>query len=502
MAGRSPALSEVLIGMLNLVRLRVFRRLALASSALAMAAVGPASGQTLIDLQNLPISDEFSSVAFAVSGDGHVIGGRGRPAQDAWILDDMFMTTFVAPGFAPSVVNDLSGNGTVAVGTAAADHAFRWTAATGATALGDLVGGGGSSYATGVSADGAIVTDAADSPGGTLSFLEAFRWTLTNPATGQGVMVGLGDLPGGDEYSAGAAISHNGSVVVGGASSAASHGGGAGLVPSFEAFRWTQATGMLPLGDLPGGGFYSFANAVSADGSVIVGASTSTASGVSDLEAFRWTPATGMVGLGDLPGGRFDSFATGVSADGSIVVGSSAVAIGNGGLDVFAPFIWDAASGMRDLRTVFSQLGLSLPELTMTNATAISDNGRTITGFGKSVFRTPAGDLRTEAWIGVLPPPSLAADFNEDGVVDGGDLTRWRTGFGTTSGATRMQGNADGDQDVDGADFLIWQRQLGRSAAEAAAGVVSEPSTGVLLFGVLSAIGLARSANRLAIAHA
>jgi probable HAF family extracellular repeat protein len=251
---------------------------------------------------------------------------------------------------------------------------------------------------------------------------------------------------------------------VGGASSAASHGGGAGFFLSFEAFRWTQATGMIPLGDLPGGGFYSFANAVSADGSVIVGASTSTDSGVSDLEAFRWTQATGMVGLGDLPGGRVDSFATGVSADGSIVVGSSAVAIGDGGVDVYAPFIWDAANGMRDLRTVFSQLGLILPELTMTNATAVSDDGRTITGFGKSVFRTPAGDLRTEAWLGVLPQPSLPADFDENGVVDGGDLMRWRTGFGTTT-ATHMQGNADGDQDVDGADFLIWQRQLTEQAA-------------------------------------
>ncbi|HEX6962932.1 MAG TPA: hypothetical protein VF175_13765 [Lacipirellula sp.] len=453
----------------------------LAALALAMILTRTASGQTLLDLQNLPISDHFASEAFAVSGDGRVIGGRGRPAQDAWLLNDTFMTTFVAPGFAPSVVNDLSTDGSVAVGTAVANQAFRWTAATGATPLGDLVGGTGSSYATGVAADGAIVTGAADSPGGTLSFLEAFRWTLTNPGAGQGTMVGLGDLPGGDNYSAGAAISHDGSAIVGGASSAASHGGGAGFSLSFEAFRWTQPAGMVPLGDLPGGGYYSFANAVSADGSVIVGASTSTASGVSDLEAFRWTAGGGMVGLGDLPGGRFDSFATGISANGSIVVGASAVAIGDGGVDVYAPFIWDAASGMRDLRTVFAQLGLILPQLNMTNATAVSDDGRTITGFGKSIFRTPAGDLRTEAWVGILPRPLLPGDFDENGGVDGADLARWRMGFGMTAGAVHTQGDADGDQDVDGADFLAWQRQLGGASTEAATGVVPEPSPEVLL---------------------
>ena len=263
----------------------------------------------------------------------------------------------------------------------------------------------GSSYANGVSSDGLIVTGAADSPGGTLSFLEAFLYTVTNPTTGAGTMVGLSDLPGGDSYSWGSAISQDGLAVVGGASSGNSSAGSAFTI-DFEAFLWTLAGGMIPLGDLTGGGYHSFANAVSADGSVVVGGSTSTASGISDLEAFRWTVATGMVGLGDLPGGNFVSTATGVSADGSIVIGSSAIAIGDGGIDVFAPFIWDAVNGMRDLRIVFAQLGQTMPNLVMTDATAVSDDGLTIAGFGKSVFRIPAGDLRTEAWVGTLPEPT------------------------------------------------------------------------------------------------
>ena len=46
-----------------------------------------------------------------------------------------------------------------------------------------------------------------------------------------------------------------------------------------------------------------------------------------------------------------------------------------------------------------------------------------------------------------------------------------------------MEGNADGDGDVDGADFLAWQRELGSTAAVA----VPEPATLlVLVSGVLT----------------
>ena len=49
-------------------------------------------------------------------------------------------------------------------------------------------------------------------------------------------------------------------------------------------------------------------------------------------EAFRWTTGGGMVGLGDLPGGNFYSDADGVSGDGSVVVGCSDSASGDRGV--------------------------------------------------------------------------------------------------------------------------------------------------------------------------
>src|SRR5262245_39101254 len=54
------------------------------------------------------------------------------------------------------------------------------------------------------------------------------------------------------------------------------------------------AATLQSLGDLPGGSFDSRANAVSADGSVVVGFGDNAA-GYQD--AFRWTAAAGMVGL-------------------------------------------------------------------------------------------------------------------------------------------------------------------------------------------------------------
>jgi len=75
----------------------------------------------------------------------------------------------------------------------------------------------------------------------------------------------------------------------------------------------------MGLGDLDGGTNGSFASAVSADGSVVVGVGTSA----SGLEPFRWTQAGGMLGLGKLAPGDSDVTATGVSSDGSVVVGRS-----------------------------------------------------------------------------------------------------------------------------------------------------------------------------------
>jgi len=168
-----------------------------------------------------------------------------------------------------------------------------------------------------------------------------------------------------------------------------------------EAFLWTSESGIVWLGDLPGGSFDSGANGVSADGNVIVGWSNGTLG----REAFHWTSAGGMVGLGDLPGGDFESEAVGVSADGSVVVGNSLTVSDK---EYTASdnefFIWTQASGMQRLQDVLEADGTTgISGWSRLHAGGISDNGLWVVGQGTN----PSG-IR-EAFLAQLPDTIIPA---------------------------------------------------------------------------------------------
>ena len=56
----------------------------------------------------------------------------------------------------------------------------------------------------------------------------------------------------------------------------------------------------------------------------------------------------------------------------------------------------------------------------------------------------------------------LAADGNQDGIVNEGDMASWEADFGTSASlAPPIPGDYDLDADVDGSDLLHWQRSLG-----------------------------------------
>lgn len=91
--------------------------------------------------------------------------------------------------------------------------------------------------------------------------------------------------------------------------------------------------------------------------------------------------------------------------------------------------------------------------------------------------------------IGTAAAPANA-DFDGDGDVDGQDFLTWQKGFGT--GTTLAQGDANGDSVVNAADLTIWKSQFGLPPAVAAAGAVPEPAACCLAAIALAAATFAR----------
>src|SRR5262245_53009105 len=93
---------------------------------------------------------------------------------------------------------------------------------------------------------------------------------------------------------------------------------------AFVASALHAATAFLPLGNLdPAAEFPgSFANDISADGTVVVGTSFKTIAGAPETRAFRWTTKDGMVALNPPPLGLSSSMGLGCSGNGAVVAGA------------------------------------------------------------------------------------------------------------------------------------------------------------------------------------
>jgi len=86
------------------------------------------------------------------------------------------------------------------------------------------------------------------------------------------------------------------------------------------------------------------------------------------------------------------------------------------------------------------------------------------------------------------------ADFDTDSDVDGRDFLTWQRGFGT--GSTKATGDATNDANVDEVDLAAWQFQHGLGLVSLGAlesATVPEPATGVLAGGMLLVVLARRS---------
>jgi probable HAF family extracellular repeat protein len=367
-----------------------------------------------------------------------------------------------------SYATDVSADGSVVVGyseydTTSNHEAFRWTAATGMVALGGLGGVPLDSRAFAVSADGTVIagedqeTFRWTEPGGLTSIGTLGNWCSGMGMSGDGnVIVGVCQIGMGREsfrWSQATGIVSIGALGVSPIDSFASDASADGTVFSgqsmmgtnfeVEAFRWTQADGMVGLGDLPGGLFYALGMGISGDGSTIVGEA------ISDIgwEAFRWTEAGGLQSLDPNAAAFASSFAHGVSADGAIIVGSAG--------HVGGACLWTERHGFVGIQDILvNEHGLDLTGWILHTAEAISDDKRTIVGYGTN----PAGNL--EAWVARMPA-ICPGDANADFEVNVADLGVVLAQFGQMGVA--LAGDFNGDLTVNIADLGIVLAHFGMS---------------------------------------
>jgi len=325
---------------------------------------------TFQGLGDLP-GGNVESIAHAISGDGTVVVGSSYDSAGSRAFRWTQSSGMVALPAEAYTADDVSFDGNVIVGTSrttdGGNQAFRWTAEGGLVGLGDLSTTGIFASSIPYSNAFGVSSDGTIVAAASFSIWQGFIWTSS-----AGLQT-LGTLPGWSQSFAND-ISADGTVVVGQAGRLSDSS------TDSEAFRWSAEDGMSGLGDLPGGNFDSSALGVSANGLVIVGYGT-TANGT---EAFRWTAADGMIALGDLPQPQYTSpvtnsraFAT--SADGSVIVGYANGSVGYYGQKAMR---WDAIHGMQALADLLQAQGVDLTGWQLVAATAISANGQTIVGYG------------------------------------------------------------------------------------------------------------------------
>lgn len=202
----------------------------------------------------------------------------------------------------------------------------------------------------------------------------------------------VGDLPGGYFYSDCRGISADGQLAVGG--SAINN-----ALSSEGAFAWTKQLGIVYLGDLEGGSEQSGAQAISPDGTVAVGygcpATAGTVAMIFDMQTGS------MTNLGDLPGDSQAGIAYAVSNKGRVVVGKGKMTNGRTG------FRWTAETGLQPL----TPLG-KFNNASISTARGVSADGSIVVG----------ESTVSDGWAAVV--------WREDGSVQ--TLPRHRTGANLT----------------------------------------------------------------------
>ena len=226
----------------------------------------------------------------------------------------------------------------------------------------------------------------------------------------------------------------------------------------------TLPVGFYPLGDLSGGTVFSTATSISADGTTVVGYS-STAS--LDLAGFAWTEAGGMVAFGN----GENTVPRGVSGDGQIVTG----AVGGGSPRIGDAFAWNRSGPLVPIE----QLPDGLYEST---GFAVSTDGSTVVGYTEVFRENPVAFRWSEqggfASLGLIDGTegtSVARGVSASGEVIVGNSTssqgmeafRWTEAEGMVGLGDLAGGNFSGQANAVSEDGSV---VVGRSSSARGAG--------------------------------
>lgn len=265
-------------------------------------------------------------------------------------------------------------------------------------------------------------------------------------AAAQPQFVPLGDLPGGEFFSKATGVSDDGRYVA---------GASVGTAEGFTPLRWDGTT-PVPLSLPAGYNLGAEVNDISGDGQWVVGMGP----GPAGFTGLRWQPNGTPVVTGDFAPPGWSS-ANSVSGNGSVITGF-------GGLDFFSGasemFRWTSATGEQPLGDLAGGTAFS-------NGTCISNDGTVIGGYGTD-------DL------GLRPVTWTQSGFNILATVEGG------TGAGRVLGLSHDGQVALGEAQVGGA-FLParWQggtaEQLGTPPVGYEVGnAIASNADGSLVIGV------------------
>lgn len=355
------------------------------------------------------VANVGNALANAISGNGKVVTGEifGGGPQIAFSSTGGNITS---SNLANSMATSINADGSVIAGTLnlnAQNQAFQWLAGGSPTGIGTLNAAscGSNAYSKGfaISPDGSTIVGISAS--NVFCNGEAFSWTSSGGMKALGCPVSPVSLC---FQNAANGVSANGAVVVG---TSLQSGSLASAAWSYANGSYNCFLGSCAIGATSTAG----ANAVTPDGSVIVG-QTNPATNQPGATNQGFVAKNGNVTLvGQLPGGNSSTLVA-VSGNGSIAVGNA-----YDNTEHQAAVLWTPSLGLQRVDTLLAAAGVAVvKDWTLSAATGISADGTVIVGIG--VFGN-----ETNGWIAVLPssflvpPQTLSVSVTGSGAVTSGD---------------------------------------------------------------------------------